>query len=480
MSLRPPHCLGLMVFVTFTAWGGHRAYARAPRAQAAPPNIILIFADDLGYGDLGCYGSTKHRTPHIDRMAAGGLKLTSFYTIGSVCTPSRAALMTGCYAHRVNMHVNTSGDFGVLLVGEGRGLHPDEVTIAELLKPRGYATACIGKWHLGDQPPFLPTRQGFDDYFGIPFSNDMGREIRPMYRGNPKFAFPPLPLLRGEQVIEVEPDQTQLTRRLTDEAIGFIRQHRDRPFFLYLPHAMPHWPHYASDGFRGKSANGIYGDCIEEMDASVGRILETLDELGLEDRTLVIFTSDNGGVPADGGSNAPLGGAKGGVHEGGMRVPCLVRWPERVGAGRVSDQIVTAMDMLPTLARLAGAQAPTDRTIDGKDVSPLLLGQPGATSPHEAFYYFARDHLSAVRAGPWKLVLARQYAKPLPRPMLFNLDDDIAESRDVSAGNPQVVQRLVALAEAGRQRLGDYNRPCPEARPAGKVDRPIPLTRSGP
>ncbi len=452
-------------------------------AQAAPlgddrgrPNIVFIFADDLGYGDLGCYGSTKHRTPNIDRMAAQGSKFMSFYTIGSVCTPSRAALMTGCYAHRVNMHCNTTGDFPVLLVREAKGLHPDEVTIAEVLRQRSYATACIGKWHLGDQPPFLPTQQGFDSYFGIPFSNDMGKVIRPMYKDDPRFKYPPLPLMRNEKVIETEPDQALLTGRYTQEAIRFIKENRGRPFFLYLAHAMPHWPHAASEKFRGQSANGLYGDCIEELDESTGEILKTLKELGLDDKTLVVFTSDNGAVPADGGSNAPLGGAKGWVHEGGMRVPCILRWPGKVPSGRISDEIITAMDFMPTLANLAGTQAPTDRVIDGKDITPLLLGEPGARSPHEAFYYFVRDHLMAVRAGRWKLVLARQFDKPLPRPALFNLETDRAEERNVAAEQPQVLQQMMAMAEKGRQRLGDRSRPCPDARPAGLVKNPAFLT----
>jgi arylsulfatase A len=454
---------------------------RADAPDVVTPNIILIFTDDLGYGDLACYGSTKHRTPHIDRMAAEGLKLTSFYTIGSVCTPSRAALMTGSYAHRVNMHVNSAGDFSVLLVGEAKGLHPDEITIAEVLKDRGYATACIGKWHLGDQPEFLPTRQGFDLWFGIPFSNDMGRQIRPMYRGDPRFEYPPLPLMRDEQVIETEPDQSQLTRRYTDEAIAFIRDHKDRPFFLYLAHAMPHWPHYASEPFRGRSANGIYGDCIEELDASTGRILHTLAELNLDRRTLVIFTSDNGALPADGGSNAPLGGAKGWVHEGGMRVPCIVRWPGGMAAGRVSDEIVTAMDFLPTFAELAGGRVPADRVIDGRSVAALLRGDAEARSPHEAFHYYLRDQLMAVRAGPWKLVVARRYGALLEAPHLFNLETDPVEQQNVASAHPDVVRDLTARIEAARRTLGDRDRPIPAARPAGWVDAPRTLTqRAGP
>lgn len=466
-----------MKLAIILACGSVLLWAVCARAAEPPPNIVLIFVDDLGYGDLGCFGSTKHRTPNIDRLAAEGTRFTSFYTIGSVCTPSRAALMTGSYAHRVNMHCNTADDFGVLLVGEAKGLHPDEVTLAEVLKQRGYATACIGKWHLGDQPSFLPTRQGFDEYFGIPYSNDMGREVRPMYKGNPKFHYPPLPLMRGETVVETEPDQKELTRRYTEEAVAFITKNKDRPFFVYLPHAMPHWPHYAGDSFRGKSANSIYGDCVEELDWSTGTILQTLKNLGLDDKTLVLFTSDNGAQIMDGGSNLPLGGAKGWVHEGGMRVPLLARWPGKVPAGRTSDEIVTAMDMLPTFARLAGVNPPTDRVIDGKDITPLLLGEAGAKSPHEAFYYFMRDQMMAVRAGPWKLVVARQYGKPLPKPLLYNLARDIAETTDVAADHPQVAQRMAALIEQGRATLGDKGQPPPHTRPAGRVENPMTLTR---
>lgn len=440
------------------------------RETPRTPNFIIIFCDDLGYGDIGCFGSTVHRTPHIDRMAAQGMRLTSFYVSSGVCTPSRASLLTGCYPPRIGMHINSDGSLAVLLPGEPKGLHPDEVTIAELLKARGYATACIGKWHLGDQPDFSPTRQGFDYYFGVPFSNDMGQEIRPQYRDDPKFQFPPLPLMRNEQVIETEPDQRQITRRYTQEAVAFIEANKDRPFFLYLPHTMPHWPHYASESFAGRSGNGVYGDSVEELDWSVGQILDALRQRGIDGRTLVIFTSDNGGLVADGASNGRLRGGKGTTFEGGLRVPCIVRWPGTVPAGTESGEIVTTMDLLPTLAALAGAGVPSDRIIDGRDIRPLIFGQPGAKSPHEAFLYYRKDRLEAVRSGKWKLRLSP------PAPQLYDLEADIGENSDIAADHAAVVDRLLALGERAREDLGDRGRLGKHRRPAGWVRQTSTLT----
>ena len=290
----------------------------AKAAEAARPNFIIIFCDDLGYADIGPFGSEKHRTPHLDRMAAEGRKFTSFYVTSGVCTPSRSSLMTGCYPKRVGLHVNEKGA-GVLFPGNQRGLNPSEVTLAEVLKARGYATGIVGKWHLGDQPAFLPTRQGFDYYFGIPFSNDMGQKDRPSK------PYPPLPLLRMEKVIEEEPDQRLLTQRYTREAIAFIERHKAKPFFLYLPHSMPHWPQYSSERFAGKSANGKWGDAAEEIDWSTGEILKALKANGLDKKTMVIFMSDNGGAVRHGASNQPLRGGKGSTGEGGHRVPFVVR-----------------------------------------------------------------------------------------------------------------------------------------------------------
>lgn len=342
----------------------------------APPNIVLIVCDNLGYGDVGCFGSKRHRTPHIDRMAAEGMRLTHFYVTSGVCTPSRASILTGCYPRRVNMHVDEHGG-QVLRAVSRKGLHSDEITMAEVLKGRGYATAIIGKWHLGDQVEFLPTRQGFDYYFGIPYSDDM--TARPNLP-----TWPPLPLMENEQVIEAPPDRNLLTRRYTEKTIAWIEENRDQPLFVYLPQAMPGSTRapFASEGFRGRSANGPWGDSVEELDWSTGQILAALKRLELDQRTLVIWTSDNGAPRRNPpqGSNLPLAGWGYTTAEGGMRVPCVVRWPGRVPAGVTCSELCTSMDLLPTFARLADGQPPRDRTIDGHDIRPLLFGRPEATS----------------------------------------------------------------------------------------------------
>ena len=438
-----------------------------------PPNFIIIYCDDLGYGDIGCFGSTKHRTPNLDRMAEEGTRFTSFYVTSGVCTPSRSSLMTGCYPRRVNMHQNDTG-LCVLFPVNKKGLNPDEITIADLLKKNGYATACIGKWHLGDQPQFLPTRQGFDYYFGIPYSNDMGKG-----KNNNR---PPLPLLRNEKVIEAPAKQDTLTKRYTEEAIKFITANKDKSFFIYLPHTMPHNPVYASEKFRGKSANSRYGDTVEEIDWSTGEILAALKKSGVDKNTLVVFTSDNGAHSSFGGGNGLLRGHKGSTWEGGMREPCVVRFPGKVPAGKTCDEIATTMDLLPTFARLAGTKPPTDRIIDGKDIWPLMAGKKGAKSPHEAFYYYQIDQLQAVRSGKWKLHLKleakkRNWGKPIPNSplQLYNLDSDIGEQNNVADRNPDVASRLLALAEEARDDLGDFNRKGRNQRPAGWVENPKPL-----
>ena len=320
-----------------------------------------------------------------------------------------------------------------------KGLHPNEITIADALKKRGYATACIGKWHLGDQQVFLPTRQGFDEYFGIPYSNDMGSEQFPVN--------PPLPLLRNEEVIEAPVDQSTITRRYTEEAIHFIQKHQTDPFFLYLPHTMPHNPVHVSKEFNGQSENGLYADCVEEIDWSTGQILSILEELGLSEKTLVIFTSDNGAAKQWGGSNAPLSGFKGSVMEGGMRVPCVAHWPGQILAGHRSLELTSTLDLFPTLVGLTGGELPTDRHIDGKDIWPILSGHEGAETPHSVFYYYRQDRLEAIRAGKWKLHLplaivgpdADASAKSPPR--LYNLETDIAEQDNVADTQPEACPR---------------------------------------
>jgi len=444
------------------------------------PNFIIIFCDDLGYGDIGCFGSKKNRTPNLDRMVAEGMRFTSFYVTSGVCTPSRSSLMTGCYPRRVNMHQDEKG-LCVLFPVAKKGLNPSEITIAEVLKQQGYATCCIGKWHLGDQPQFLPTRQGFDYYYGIPYSNDMGSRKKT----NRLPAAPPLPLVCNETVIEAPANQNTLTKRYTEEAIKFIIANKDHPFFIYLPHAMPHAPLHASEAFRGRSANGPYGDVIEELDWSVGQILQTLRELNLAGKTLVVFTSDNGAGGSKGRSNGPLRGYKGTTWEGAQREPCIVWWPGFIPSGKTCNDLATTMDLLPTFARLAGTKPPTNRIIDGKNIWPLMSGQKSAKSPHEAFYYYFMDQLQAVRSGKWKLHLPLKQKKKnwggptLDVPLqLYDLEADIGEKNNVADQHPEVVKRLLVLAEKAREDLGDVGRKGKNQRPAGWVTNAKPLLLS--
>ncbi len=450
------------------------------------PNVIVIFTDDQGYQDVGVFGSPDIRTPHLDRMAAEGRKFTDFYVAASVCTPSRAALLTGCYPQRV-------GGLGVLFPRDNKGLNPDEVTIAELLKKRGYATACIGKWHLGHKKPFLPTSHGFDMYYGIPYSNDMwlakdmtfaegaklgeGQTPGKLAAGEKKRNA--VPLMRDEAVVEYPADQATLTKRYTDEAVKFIRQHKDGPFFIYLPHTMPHVPLFASEQFKGQSKRGLYGDVIEELDWSVGQILKAVRDAGIEKKTFVLFTSDNGpwlSKKDRGGSAKPLRDGKFSVYEGGMREPMIAWWPRRIPAGTVCPEIAATIDLLPTVAAMAGAKPPADRVIDGKDIRPLLFGEPGATTPHEAFCYWRGGSLKAIRSGKWKLHRAgkRRLTRrtKLPdgstktthrwleiAPRLYDLSADIGETKDLAEQHPDVVARLEALAEKKAKELKANRRP---------------------
>jgi arylsulfatase A len=450
-------------------------------AADRPPNIVLFFVDNLGNGDIGCFGSQLHRTPHIDRLAKEGTKFTSFYVASGVCTPSRAALMTGCYPPRVGMHTSGSGG-AVLGPLDTKGLHPDEMTIAEVLKAASYATGIFGKWHLGDQPQFLPTRQGFDLFFGIPYSDDQTKDKQPS-------KWPELPLLRNETVLEAPVDRNFLVQRCTEEAIAFIEQNRDRPFFVYIPHTMPgSTPHpFSSPSFRGKSANGDYGDAVEELDWSVGQIDATLQRLNLTHQTLVIWTSDNGAVRRNPpqGSSAPYQGWGYDTSEGAMRMPCVMRLPGRIPAGRVCDEIVTTLDLLPTFAKLASVPLPA-KPIDGHDLRPLLFAEPSFKSPwdDQGFLFYRLEQLQAVRAGPWKLYLPlaekfvannrRTAAAPL---QLFDVRNDCGETREVSADHADVVQRLTAFANVARRELGDHNLPGRAQRPAGHEPHPLPLVK---
>ena len=459
-----------ILLTLFGVWAIH--------AAAAAPNYVLIFCDDLGYGDLGCYGSAKNRTPRIDAMAKEGVRFTSFLSSSPVCTPSRASLLTGCYARRVGMHEDFTGHW-VLIPWSRRGMHADEWTLPEILKAKGYATACIGKWHLGDQPPHLPTAHGFDEYYGIPYSNDMASARR---------GDPPLPLVQDTKVIEAPANQATLTKRYTSEAIQFIERNKSKPFFLYLPHTFPHLPLFASKEFHGKSANGRYGDSVEEIDWSTGKILDALKQHDLDKNTLVIFTSDNGSNGRNGGSNAPLSGAKGGTMEGGMRVPMIARWPGRIPAGGTCNELSSTMDFLPTFAALSGGLLSANK-IDGHDITPLLTGTKGAASPYEVFYYYRRRQLQAVRWGDWKwhLPLANTFPnwttanqKGRGRPgKLVDLKTGLAEKVDVTAANPKVMAKMRELVAQAEATLGNEDRQGKEQRPATtlKSSKPMVLVK---
>ena len=470
-------------------------------AVEQPPNFIVINIDDLGYADIGPFGSTLNRTPNLDRMAAEGMKLTCHYA-APVCSPSRSALMTGCYPKRV-LPIP-----GVLFPAGAVGLHPKEMTVAEVLKQKGYSTACVGKWHLGDQPEFLPTAQGFDHYLGIPYSNDMGTAAegsksdlgeripnRPAtasadalkvahgedetgLKGNGQ---PPLPLVEDGKVISGVPQDThqQLVEIYTKRAVKFIEEKKDKPFFLYLPHNAVHFPLYPGKAYHGKSKNGLLGDWVEEVDWSVGQVLDTIRRLKLDQKTLVIFTSDNGGTPRS--LNAPLRGHKGSTLEGGMRVPTIAWWPGHVPAGSSTQEVTSMMDVLPTFAALSGASLP-ERKIDGGDLSPILLGKADAKSPHDVFYYFRGFTLEAIRQGNWKLQLtssgkpgAKGKKAPAAKfPQLFDLKADIGEANDVSAAHSEVVERLQKLAQAIETDLGTKEI-GPGCRELGRVKNPEPL-----
>jgi arylsulfatase A len=437
------------------------------------PNFIIIYCDDLGYGDIGPYGNKVHQTPNLDLMANEGVVFTDFYVTSGVCSPSRSSLMTGSYAQRVDMHVNARpwGSTGrqVLFPKAKKGLNPNEITIAEMLKEQGYATACIGKWHLGDQPEFLPTKQGFDYYYGIPYSNDMNRD------------FCPLPLMKQEEVIEAPVDQNTITERYTKEVLAFMEKNKDGSFFVYFPHAMTHNPLHAGEEFRGKSANGIYGDAVEEIDWSTGQIINYLKESGLDKNTMVMFSSDNGAARRYGGSNQPLSGWKGSTMEGGMRVPGIFWWPGTLKPRKVTNAMATTMDLLPTIAHLVNGNLPTDRKLDGHNMYNLMTGT-STESPYNVFYYYQLEQLQAVRSGSWKLHLPLDsmygnfHAANITdgRPFaLYNLENDISETNNIAAQYPDIVEKLLIEAEKARNELGDMGVVGNGVRPAAIVENPI-------
>ncbi len=458
-------------------------YSTSLKAESGdPPNIVLIFTDDMGYGDLSSFSETPIQTPNIDKLAAAGTRFTDFYVSQAVCTASRASLLTGCYANLVCLA-------GALNHTSTNGINADEELLPELLRSQGYATAILGKWHLGMPPAFSPTRNGFDEWFGIPYSND-NTKYHPVLSDS----MPPLPLYDGEQVVETDPDQALFTKRFTQRAVAFIDQHRDRPFFLYVPHPMPHVPIFASDEFRGKSATGLYGDVIEEIDASVGQIVDAIDRNELTDKTLVIFANDNGPFLSYGthaGSSGVLREGKLTAFEGGVRVPAIMRWPGKIAAGRTCDTPMMSIDLLPTLCSLAGAELPR-KQIDGVNIEATLRGESN-NMPHESLVFYSGSELHAIRSGRWKLHFPHPYLTPRDdlradgkpaghgklKPMsitasgvegiasrhgyrveqlplsLYDLSNDIGETKNVATDYPEVVLALTELAEPYREELGD-------------------------
>ncbi len=438
--------------------------------SSATPNVVIIFCDDMGYADIGPFGAKAYATPNLDRMAREGRRFTNFHVSQPVCSASRAALLSGCYNNRIGIH-------GALGPTARHGINESERILPEVFKEKGYATGMAGKWHLGHHPQFLPVRHGFDEYFGLPYSNDMW----PYHPEAKKGAYPPLPLIENDRIIDTEvtpEEQPNLTTWYTERAVKFITRNKDRPFFFYLAHSMPHVPLFVSDKFKGKSGAGLFGDVIQEIDWSVGQVLETLQKNGLSEKTLVVFTSDNGPWLSYGdnaGSAKPLREGKGTSWEGGTRVPCVMRWPGKIAAGTTSDAMMMTIDLLPTFAKMIGAK-PAPRPIDGLDVWPLIAGTAGAKNPHDAYFTWYQDNqLQAVTSsdGHWKLILPHTFrtlgGKPggkggipakyeqtkLAEPELYDLSRDIGEAKNLAAQNPDMVQRLLALAERARDELGD-------------------------
>ena len=462
------NCVGLLLLLSIF----HCKIAHS----AELPNVVVIFIDDMGYADIGPFSANAFPTPNLDRMAHEGRRFTDFHVSSAVCSASRSALLTGCYHERV-------GFSGALGPSANIGLSSNEMTLAEVCKQKNYATTCIGKWHLGHHPKFLPTNHGFDSYYGLPYSNDMwpnhpeelakraaGQEVRSGY--------PPLPLIENTTIIDAEvtgEDQTQLTTNYTERAVAFIRKHRDEPFLVYLPHSMVHVPLYVSSKFAGKSGAGLFGDVVMEVDWSVGQVLDTLREVGVDDKTLVIFTTDNGPWLSYGdhaGSATPHREGKGTAWEGGIRVPTLMRWPTKIPAGSTCDELACTIDILPTVAAMIGAQLPQHK-IDGHDIMPLMNGTAGAISPHTTMpCYYANDELQAIRDPQWKLILPHQYRTLAGKPggtggipakyetikvgfELYDMKNDRSETKNVAQDHPEVVVRLQAAAEVWRSDLGD-------------------------
>lgn len=461
--------------------------AEKPSDGNQKPNFIIVLMDDMGYGDISAYGSKINPTPNMDKLAKEGMKLTNFYS-APLSSASRAQLLTGCFNKRVDIP-------DVLFASSGVGLSPDEKTIATLLKPQGYTTMMVGKWHLGDQPIYLPTNHGFDHYLGLPYSNNMNGNGIPDKKGK---IMPPLPLIQDLKVIEAPVDATKLTRRYTEEVVKFIGQQKDKPFFLYLAHLAVHGPLQPGAEFVGKSGHGLYSDWIAEADWSLGQLMEALKQAKLDENALVIFTSDNGSVLGEnGGSNAPFRGSKYTTWEGGMHSPALMWWPKKIQAGSTNPALMSELDILPTLVKLAGGKVPTDRKMDGFDMWPVLSGQT-KTSPRELVYYWLWGSLQAVRDGSWKMVIASQKIGHAPKdsqgikedkdaevlasletPRLYNLDQDPGETTDVAASNPEVIKKLMVhvnrmSSDLGLEKTRKKNIP-PGVRTHEPVANPSPL-----
>jgi len=452
----------LSVFVAAATFAGLQTAAGLPvkGSKARKPNVIIILTDDQGYADVGCYGAHGFKTPNADRMARNGMRFTDFYVASSLSTPSRAALLTGCYPQRVGMSA-------VLFPDAKIGLDSCEWTLADMFRDAGYATACVGKWHLGHLPGALPLQHGFDEFFGLPYSHDMCPALYPgltVPNNIDRADYPPLPLILGNETIEQNPPMDALTTRYTEYAADFIRRKKDAPFFLYLAHSMPHVPLAVSDKFRGKSHQGLYGDVIMEIDWSIGEIYKALAETGIADNTIVIYTSDNGPwlqMGNHGGCADPLRLGKGNTFDGGQRVFCIATWPGVIPAGSVCTEIASTIDFLPTFAHIAGGKLP-ERKIDGKDIYPLLSGEKDAVSPHEAFYFYSGNTPDAIRVGEWKFHLAHPYwqtvvagrdgfrgtSQKLDTPeALFNLRDDIGEEENLIDRFPQQAAKMKKMLE---------------------------------
>ncbi|MEM7313403.1 MAG: sulfatase [Planctomycetota bacterium] len=481
MSLKIPVVV-LALFTCFSNW-----VSTAVAEQ--PPNIVVIFTDDQGYGDVGSYGAEGFETPHLDELAAEGMRFTDWYVAQAVCSASRAALLTGCYPNRI-------GILGALGPRSKHGINAKETTLAEVCKSKGYATAIFGKWHLGHLTPFLPLQHGFDEYYGLPYSNYMW-PLHPNYAHLPdpavrrKRGFPDLPMYEGNEIVNKEvsgEDQARLTTEYTERAVDFIDRNAEKPFFLYVPHSMPHVPLFVSEKFKGKSQQGMYGDVIMEIDWSVGQIVAALEKHKLRDRTLVIFTSDNGPWISYGDHAGTTGGlreAKGTMFDGGCRTPCIMSWPGTIPEGSTCRELAATIDILPTVCELIDAELPS-LPIDGKSIVPLMKGDASAKTPHEAYYFYYGRQLQAIRSGPWKMHFQHgyrtlngrkggtggdpvKYDQAKIQPSLFNLDADVAESKDVKDEHPEIVALLSNMADGMRTRLGDNKRKGSETRPAGQM-----------